>query len=355
MKKTFPVNVYGKVFYIDEDAYELLLNYLDQIRSAFTGAEGEEIANDIESRISELFTERITDGAQTIVYADVNRVIEIMGKPSDIGDCAPEDARHDNPQPDNAASCAQPQAEIPTKRLYRNVKNKVLGGVLGGIATYFGWNANILRLLYVLFTILFIPINFVPPVLAYLVAWMIIPAANTPRRVLEQQGNPVTIDNIGQNILSSVPPPYPDDTNQSIGQFINMIMTNIRKFAMTIIGLAGLVGSFVATGFFIYFLVALIAYTFFGDVTLLHPVTYRINNHIGTFIPYVACLSYMMFSLCFIIPALALAWLAASSLFNYKGASKSTILIALAFETIFIVTTIILSMFMKEGLYHYYY
>ena len=97
MKKTFPVNINGKVFYIDEDAYELLLNYLDQLRSAFGGAEGEEIVSDIESRISELFDERIAAGACAIVYNDVNNVIEIMGKPSDISDCEPESPEQDEP------------------------------------------------------------------------------------------------------------------------------------------------------------------------------------------------------------------------------------------------------------------
>ncbi|MDE5914990.1 MAG: hypothetical protein K2G71_00285 [Duncaniella sp.] len=48
MKKTFPVNINGKIFYIDEDAYKLLLDYLSQLRTTFTGAEGEEIVNDIE-------------------------------------------------------------------------------------------------------------------------------------------------------------------------------------------------------------------------------------------------------------------------------------------------------------------
>lgn len=52
MKKTFPVNINGKVFYIDEDAYELLSNYLTQLRAAFCGTEGDEIVTDIESRIS---------------------------------------------------------------------------------------------------------------------------------------------------------------------------------------------------------------------------------------------------------------------------------------------------------------
>lgn len=86
MKKTFPVNINGKIYYIDEDAYELLQNYLTQLRHTFTGGEGEEIVGDIECRIAEHFDERVEAGAGAIVYADVNNVIETMGRPEDLGE-----------------------------------------------------------------------------------------------------------------------------------------------------------------------------------------------------------------------------------------------------------------------------
>ena len=76
MKKTFPVNINGKIFYIDEDAYKLLQDYLSQLRATFPGQEGSEIVSDIECRISELFDERILSGANVIVLEDVNNVIE---------------------------------------------------------------------------------------------------------------------------------------------------------------------------------------------------------------------------------------------------------------------------------------
>lgn len=354
MKRTFPVNISGKVFYIDEDAYALLLNYLEQIRASFPGAEGEEIVNDIESRISEHFSERITNGAQTIVYADVNSVIEIMGKPSDFSDCNQEEPRHDTPQTDNT-SATQPVEEVPAKRLYRNVKDKVLGGVIGGFATYLGWNANIMRLLYFLFSLLFIQAFCIPPILAYLIAWMVIPAANNPRRELEQQGHPVTIDNIGQNVLSSVPPPYHENASGSVRQVFESTLSLMRKFPMTIIGLTGVVGTFVAMGFFIYYLVALIAYAIFNDVTLLHVLSNNYDSLAGTNIPYLICFFFLTTSLCFILPGLALTWIAASSLFNYRSASKATIIIGIIFETIFIVSSIILNIFMESRLHSFYY
>ena len=58
MKKNITINLCGRLFNIDEDAYELLQHYMDTLRSYFAKQEGgDEIADDIEIRIAELFDE----------------------------------------------------------------------------------------------------------------------------------------------------------------------------------------------------------------------------------------------------------------------------------------------------------
>lgn len=358
MKKTFPVNINGKVFYIDEDAYELLLNYLDQLRSAFGGAEGEEIVSDIESRISELFDERIAAGANVIVYNDVNNVIEIMGKPSDISDGEPEtmsDSEQANPVPDTEAkeTASEPAKSDDRlhKKLFRDLNDKVLGGVLGGIATYLGWNANIMRILYVLLACF---TQFWPLTIVYLIAWMIIPPANTPRRVLEMQGQPVTVDTIGQTVLSSTtPPPYPGTVVREHRNFFTTLLSLIGKCIVGFLGLVGGAAALTATGFFLFFLVALIAFSCFGSVTLISQFDPTILHIHLSYAPVVALLAFMCFSLCFLIPGIALAWMAVAVLFNSKGAAKSTIIFALVLEVIFIVATIILLIFRDSIVFGY--
>lgn len=82
MKKTLTVNLGGTVFHIDEDAYRLLDNYLCNLKLHFRKQEGaEEIVNDIENRISELFAEKLAAGSQVITIADVEEVIARMGNP----------------------------------------------------------------------------------------------------------------------------------------------------------------------------------------------------------------------------------------------------------------------------------
>ena len=51
-------------------------------------------------------------------------------------------------------------------------RDKVIGGVLGGIAKYFGWDVAIVRLIYVILSVA--SIGF-PGILVYLILWVVMP------------------------------------------------------------------------------------------------------------------------------------------------------------------------------------
>ena len=56
MKKVININFQGLIVPIEESSYELLQQYIESLRRYFAQEEGrDEIINDIESRISELF------------------------------------------------------------------------------------------------------------------------------------------------------------------------------------------------------------------------------------------------------------------------------------------------------------
>ena len=86
MKKTLTVNLGGTVYHIDDDAYRLLDNYLSNLKHYFRKQESaEEIINDIEMRIAELFAEKVAAGKQVVTVQDVEEVIARVGKPEDFG------------------------------------------------------------------------------------------------------------------------------------------------------------------------------------------------------------------------------------------------------------------------------
>jgi hypothetical protein len=76
MKKNITINLCGRLFNIDEDAYELLRNYIDTLRNYFSKQEGgSEIADDLEERIAELLDELKAQGHEAINIEHVKQVI----------------------------------------------------------------------------------------------------------------------------------------------------------------------------------------------------------------------------------------------------------------------------------------
>src|SRR5690554_6073893 len=83
MKKTTTINLAGMVYHIEEDAFQILKDYLTDIKRVFSNQEGvEEMVADIEARIAELFQERLNKNKEVVTYADVEEVISIMGSPN---------------------------------------------------------------------------------------------------------------------------------------------------------------------------------------------------------------------------------------------------------------------------------
>jgi phage shock protein C len=74
------------------------------------------------------------------------------------------------PTPSPGPASASPPATPAPKRLYRSRDDRVLFGVCGGLGTYLGIDPTLVRIIAVLS--LFLP---GPQLLAYLVAWIIVP------------------------------------------------------------------------------------------------------------------------------------------------------------------------------------
>lgn len=174
MKKTININLAGFVFYIDEDAYEALQKYLNNIRAYLGNTEGrEEIIDDIESRIAELFSEK---QKQVITLIEVSEVIEVMGQPEDY---------MSEEEPEEKTAYQQ-----SSKRLYRDPDGTVLGGVCSGVGHYLNIDAVWIRLIFLAMVWSGVSILF------YFILWAIIPKAETTAQKLEMKGKAATFSNI---------------------------------------------------------------------------------------------------------------------------------------------------------------
>ncbi len=191
MNKTVSVNISGFIFNIEETAFEKLNRYLNTIRGYFSESSGaEEIIEDIEARIAELFQEKISENYQVIKLKDVNEVIETMGQPEEY-----IDSDIDDDEPKQRSTEYSTGTRNKYRKIYRDPDDKVLGGVCTGIGYYFGIDPIWIRLFFVILLL-----GFGTGVLLYIILWIIIPMAKTPSEKLEMKGNPVTAENIGKQV-----------------------------------------------------------------------------------------------------------------------------------------------------------
>lgn len=346
MKKTFPANINGNIFYIDEDAYALLLDYLSQLRATFTGEEGEEIVNDIESRISEHFDERIRRGANVIILEDVNRVIETMGRPEEISEeTEPETAasetagetRAENTTVPPFHGTATPPPPPVHKKLYRDVRHGVFGGVLAGLAQYLGWDVTVMRILAVVLTVC---TYFWPCVFIYLIAWMVIPVARTPREILEMQGQPVTLDNIGQTVINnSVPPaaPIPGENPSSFSNFINTFFSIAAKFILGFFAILFGLGCVALIGVILAAIVGITLYSFGNIPSVLDGLGFMDTNS-----PVIETWGYICILFAVLIPLFIIVRYSCIPLIKSKAPSTATIITAVIFEVLFIIGAVAL-------------
>ncbi len=191
MKKTFTVNIRGIVFHIDEDAYEVLNDYLQSIKQYFAKTEGgDEIISDIETRIAEMLRESIGDEKQVITLDDIEKVIEVIGQPSEFGG-----------EPEDETAWQQKSEKSKTiKRLYRDPDRSILGGVCGGLGAYFHTDPVWFRLAFVIFSL---P-GFGTPLIIYFILWIVIPEARTAAEKLQMKGEKVNISNIEKSIREEI-------------------------------------------------------------------------------------------------------------------------------------------------------
>ncbi len=186
MNKTININLGGIFFHIDEIAYQKLKLYLDAIRRSLSDdPQGrDEILNDIELRIGELLSERITNDRMVINDSDIDEITKIMGRPEDYS--VDEELFEDEPKYRTSTS---------SKKLFRDSDDKFLGGVCSGLAHYFGMDVIWMRLLW-LVLFFFFGTGF----LIYILLWILIPQAETTAEKLQMKGEPVNISNIERKI-----------------------------------------------------------------------------------------------------------------------------------------------------------
>ena len=222
MKKTLTINLSDIVFNIDEDAYEILNEYLRKLEVQFSDEDGKEVMRDIEARLAELFGNILKSGNKNVVTInDVNSVIEQLGTAEEIGG-ENKNFTFDDKETDK-------ESRKRYRKFYRDADNKILGGVAAGLAAYLGLETTITRLILLLLAITVL--GWLIPI--YLLVWLIAPEATTTAQKLEMQGIEPSIENI-KNYLNSE---QLRESASRIGSRLGEVVKWLFRIAAIIVGL----------------------------------------------------------------------------------------------------------------------
>ncbi|WP_410222173.1 PspC domain-containing protein [Pedobacter sp.] len=174
MNKTIIINIGNSIIHIEEEAYEVLTKYLNEIKQHFAKtADDFEIVKDIENRIAEMFAEILAKKQnQVIEMADVQDVIAQMGSVKDFSD--------ESEEPEQTYHYEQ---FVGIKKLYRDTYEGVFAGVCSGLGHYFNIEARWIRLIFFL-----LAFAGGTGLLAYLILWIAMPRATTRSERMEMKG-----------------------------------------------------------------------------------------------------------------------------------------------------------------------
>lgn len=173
MDKTIKINLGGTLFHIDEEAYNILRRYLNDIDKRLKNTPGgAETIEDIESRIAEIFQSQ--GGTAGVISRDnIEAMISIIGKPEDFD--IPGETHVENENTFRSSG---------RKKMYRNPDDSIISGVCGGIGAYLDIESVWIRLFFILFACFF-GIGF----FVYIGLWIALPSALSDEQKIEMYGN----------------------------------------------------------------------------------------------------------------------------------------------------------------------
>lgn len=276
MKKNITINLYGSLYAIDEDAYNLLEKYLNEIKRYFMSRDGgDEIVDDIEHRIAELLSEMKTEEKEIFTITDIENIIRRIGNPEEMDEengtydqtSSTQDTAQDASQANDGESAhtANESAESPRatwydafkkRKLYRDPDDKLLGGVLSGLCHYFGGMDPLpWRLIFVILCFS----SLMTFSIIYLILWAVIPVAVTPEDRIRMKGKEVNMQNINEEIMQHSQnenrPKYSGKKFSQTRDFFDTLlscMIIILKIVALIVIIPIAIGTVVCAGFWIW-------------------------------------------------------------------------------------------------------
>jgi phage shock protein PspC (stress-responsive transcriptional regulator) len=231
-------------FVIAVDAHKQLRTYLEAIKEE-VGASHQEVLEEVELRMAELLAERGIEGEKAILATDVAYLKEQLGTPKDFKTDNDADTAAGKPEAEESAT---ENSQVP-KRLYRDTQNGVVSGVSAGLAAFFGVDAVIVRLIFIVLTLLW-----GWGIALYIILWIVVPEAKTASERLNMRGKAVTVDSLKELVDRADVQGAAKRAGKHVGPFIEKLFRIFAAIIGVILCIAAgfaLFGIAVATTFLI--------------------------------------------------------------------------------------------------------
>ena len=179
MQKVISINLNGHAYQVDEPGYHALVESLAGAERALAGnPDRTEIVADLEQAIANRCRQVLGPHKSVVSAADVEQIIKEMGPIE--APAATEDAERGSREEPAAEPAPRP------RRLYRIPEGSVIAGVCNGIAAYFGLDAALVRIAFVVAALL----TKGAAVIGYIVMMFVVPEAKTAEQRADAGGPP---------------------------------------------------------------------------------------------------------------------------------------------------------------------
>lgn len=281
MKKIVNVNIGGVPFTLDEDAFQLLEQYLTTLRAIYHHDDEDMIA-DIEARIAELLLQNVPEG-RIVTLHDIKREIEVIGDPKDFDDnetvtneliidtsttesmAFETETTHQTISQSATPPPYTPAAPQVEHKLYRDPRNKMIAGVCSGIAIYNHMSVNTVRILTValFFLTMIFPLGaalsvWIVPII-YACFWIAVPEAQTPLQFMQLYGEKGSMADVAKAVnnqyAASPMPPALNGTStgfwDTVARIIMAVVKGFFAFLAIIIGIPIIIALIITSIFLI--------------------------------------------------------------------------------------------------------
>jgi phage shock protein PspC (stress-responsive transcriptional regulator) len=209
MNEVTRIHLGRQPFTVSVAAHKALKAYLADIEQQVVDPE---VVSEVELRMAELLAEHGVSGDKVILPEDVDYLKQQLGDPADFSD-------------DGEPSASAKTDDQATRHLFRDTDAAMLAGVSAGIASYFGLDVVLVRILFVVLTIFSAGLGIV----LYIVLWLAVPPATTTSEKLQMQGKPVTLGALKDSVSKADLSNAARRANSSALAFINSVFGVIIK------------------------------------------------------------------------------------------------------------------------------